>query len=135
MFRGSMVYRREAWKGLTLALAILGCQLLLILAVSSAWVYLKGVPAGYSSLYGGGIYVIPQLLFSLFALNRQLGPGSAGWVLWDFYVGAGIKLVSTVALFVVVLTNVESEHLPLYVTYALSLCFQWVITIVLNNRY
>ncbi|MGZ8068053.1 ATP synthase subunit I [Aeromonas salmonicida] len=99
------------------------------------WAHLRGIPAGYASLYGGGVYLIPQLLFSLFTLSRKLGPGSAGWVLWDFCVGAGIKLVSTVALFVTVLLYVEVEHLPLYVTYALSLFFQWVITIVLNNRY
>lgn len=127
--------QKLAWKGLTLALAMMACQLTLILAVSAAWVHLRGISAGYASLYGGGIYLIPQLLFSLFTLNRNLGPGSAGWVLWDFYVGAGIKLVSTVALFVAVLSYVEVDHLPLYVTYSLSLFFQWVITIVLNNRY
>ena len=135
MFRGHLVEQKLAWKGLTLALAILACQLTLILAVSAAWAHLRGIPAGYASFYGGGVYLIPQLLFSLFTLSRKLGPGSAGWVLWDFCVGAGIKLVSTVALFVTVLLYVEVEHIPLYVTYALSLFFQWVITIVLNNRY
>lgn len=126
---------KVAWKGLTLALAILVCQLTLIVVVSAVWIYLKGTSAGYASLYGGGIYLIPQLLFSIFTLSRELGPGSAGWVLWDFYVGAGIKLVSTIVLFVCVLMYMEVDHLPLYVTYALSLFFQWVITIVLNNRY
>jgi len=136
MFKGVLVKDSMALEGLMLALVILFCQLILILAVSAIWVLLSGTSAGYASLCGGGVYMIPQLLFSLFTLNRKLGSSSgAGWVLWDFYVGTGIKLASTVALFVTVLAYMDVEHLPLYVTYAMSLIFQWVITIVLNNRY
>ncbi|ENY72369.1 ATP synthase subunit I [Aeromonas diversa] len=130
-----MVTVKQTWQGLRLGLVLLVIHLFLILVSGAVWYHFSGLLAGYSALIGGGIFWFPQLLYSLWVLGRDASRTSPGVVLWDFYVGAGIKLLCTVMLFVMVLVEMETDHLPLYVTYALSLFFQWVITIILNNRY
>ena len=56
--------QKIALEGLTLALAMLVCQLVLILAISTVWFYQTGAFAGRSSLFGG-MYWVPQALFTL----------------------------------------------------------------------
>ena len=89
MFRGRLVKQKVALEGLTLALAMLVCQLILILAISSVWFYQTGAFAGRSSLFGGGMYWVPQALFTLWVLRRKVTKESVGLVLRDFYGGAG----------------------------------------------
>ncbi|MGL5948611.1 MAG: ATP synthase subunit I [Aeromonas sp.] len=127
--------RNIAGNAIALACAILFCQSLLILAMSAGWQITRGTLAAQAALYGGACYWIPQLLFSVVTLKRELKTVSAGWVLWDFCVGTGVKFISTVAMFVTVLRHVEVDPVPLLVTYGLSFVCQWVITFVLNNRY
>lgn len=98
MFRGRLVKQKIALEGLTLALAMLVCQLVLILAIATVWFYQAGKFAGQSSLYGGGMYWVPQALFTLWVLRRKVTKESVGLVLRDFYGGAGIKLITTTGL-------------------------------------
>ena len=83
--------QKVALEGLTLALAMLVCQRILILAISSVWFYQTGAFAGRSSFFGGGMYWVPQALFTLWVLRRKVTKESVGLVLRDFYGGQGLS--------------------------------------------
>ncbi|HHQ4696305.1 ATP synthase subunit I [Aeromonas veronii] len=136
MFRGRLVKQKIALEGLTLALVMLVCQLILILAMSAVWFYLTGASAGYSALYGGGMYWVPQALFTLWVLRRKVTTESVGLVLRDFYGGAGIKLISTTGLFALMFgAGVEVVTVSFFATYILALVVQWMVSFTLNNHY
>ena len=118
-----------------LALVSLCCQLLLVVATSTLFFYLLGEAAARSALIGGGIYWVPQCLFSVrvFALSaKHTTPDS---VLADFYSGAGIKFGSTILLFTIALKFMDVQHVPLFTAYVLALLMQWIVSFTLNNRY
>ena len=128
--------QKVALEGLTLALAMLVCQLVLILAISSVWFYQTGAFAGRSSLFGGGMYWVPQALFTLWVLRRKVTKESVGLVLRDFYGGAGIKLISTAGLFALLSgAGVEVVTVSFFATYILALVVQWIVSLTLNNHY
>ncbi|PJG58588.1 F0F1 ATP synthase subunit I [Aeromonas cavernicola] len=128
--------QKIALEGLTLALVMLACQLVLILAMGTVWFYLAGADAGYSSLYGGGMYWVPQALFTLWVLRRKVTAESVGLVLWDFYGGAGIKLVTTTGLFTLLFgAGIEVHVASFFATYILALVVQWMVSFTLNNHY
>lgn len=118
-----------------LALLILFYQLLLVVAVSSLFFYWQGEAAARSALLGGGIYWVPQCLFSVVVLARRAGEATPQSIVASFYSGAGIKLASTILLFIVVFKYMEVSILPLYTAYALALLMQWILSFTLNNRY
>ncbi|HEH9440342.1 ATP synthase subunit I [Aeromonas sobria] len=136
MFRGRLVKQKLALEGLTLALVMLVCQLILILAMSAIWYYQSGARAGYSALYGGGMYWVPQALFTVWVLRRKVTAESVGLVLRDFYGGAGIKLISTAGLFALLFgAGVEVVTVSFFATYILALVVQWMVSFTLNNHY
>ena len=128
--------QKVALEGLTLALAMLVCQLILILAISSVWFYQTGAFAGRSSLFGGGMYWVPQALFALWVLRRKVAKESMGLVLRDFYGGAGIKLITTTGLFALMFgSGIEVDTVSFFATYILALVVQWIVSFTLNNHY
>ncbi len=118
-----------------MALVILSCQLLLVVAVSTLFFYQQGEAAARSALIGGGIYWVPQCLFSVRVLAFSARHDTPRSVVADFYSGAGIKFGSTILLFVIALKYMEVLHAPLYTAYALALLMQWILSFTLNNRY
>ena len=119
----------------TLAWTVLVVQLFLIALISLAWWLLGSGVAAYSALVGGGIYWVPQLLYSWIGSARKADDLNVGLVLWDIYCGAGAKLVATLVLFGVTFKFLEVQHVSMFVTYGLALCSQWIISLTLNNRY
>ncbi|PSJ41184.1 ATP F0F1 synthase subunit I [Zobellella endophytica] len=117
------------------ALVILFCQLLLVVAVATLFFYQQGDVAARSALIGGGIYWVPQCLFSVRVLMHSTDNATPRSVVADFYSGAGIKFGSTILLFVIALKYMEVLHAPLYTAYALALLMQWILSFTLNNRY
>lgn len=118
-----------------MALGTLFCQLLLVVAVTALYEVLQGSAAASSALIGGGIYWVPQCLFSVRVLAFSAKHTTPSSIVADFYSGAGIKLSATILLFVVVLKYMEVQHAPLFTAYALALLMQWIISFTLNNRY
>ncbi|WP_107852381.1 ATP synthase subunit I [Oceanimonas marisflavi] len=117
------------------ALAILIYQLLLVVAVAGLFNFGQDEAAARSALLGGGIYWVPQCLFSMVVLARSAGDATPQSIVASFYSGAGIKLASTILLFIVVFKYMEVSILPLYTAYALALLMQWILSFTLNNRY
>ncbi|MCC4264527.1 ATP synthase subunit I [Oceanimonas baumannii] len=117
------------------ALVILIYQLFLVVAVAALFGFGQGETAARSALFGGGIYWVPQCLFSVVVLARSTSDATPQNIVASFYSGAGIKLASTIVLFVVVFKYMEVSILPLYTAYALALLMQWILSFTLNNRY
>lgn len=119
----------------TMAWSVLAIQLLLIVvAAFIAWFVRDAVTAG-SVLSGGGTYWVPQLLFSLISTSRPDRELDVGLVLWDVYLAAGTKLITTLICFVVVFKWLDVNHAIVLVTFGLMLISQWIISLTLNNRY
>lgn len=119
----------------TMAWSMLAIQLLLIVvAALIAWFVSDAVTAG-SVLSGGGTYWVPQLLFSLISTSRPDRELDVGLVLWDVYLAAGTKLITTLICFVVVFKWLDVNHAVVLVTFGLMLISQWIISLTLNNRY
>lgn len=118
-----------------LALVSLSCQLLLVVAVGSLFFYLQGEAGARSALIGGGIYWVPQCLFSMRVLAFNAEQATPDRILADFYSGAGIKFGSTILLFTIALKFMEVQHVPLFTAYIIALLMQWIVSFTLNNRY
>ncbi|MGL4206762.1 MAG: ATP synthase subunit I [Aeromonadaceae bacterium] len=118
-----------------LAWTVLAIQLFLIVVISLIWWLADSGMAAYSALVGGGIYWVPQLLYSWIGSSREADDLNVGLVLWDIYCGAGAKLVATLVLFGVTFKFLEVQHVPMFITYGLALMSQWIISLSLNNRY
>lgn len=118
-----------------LALVSLSCQLLLVVAVATLFFYLQGEAAARSALVGGGIYWVPQCLFSMRVLAFHAEQATPDSILADFYSGAGIKFGSTILLFTIVLKFMDVQHVPLFTAYVIALLMQWIVSFTLNNRY
>ena len=126
---------RSAMSVKALAWTVLFIQLSLILVISLFWFFKNDGWHAYSALVGGGIYWVPQLLYSWIGSSRQADDLNVGVVLWDIYCGAGAKLVATLVLFGVTFKFLEVQHVAMFITYGLALMSQWIISLSLNNRY
>ena len=92
---------------------IVGWQTVAGLALAAAVALLAGSTAGWSSLLGTGVYLVPALAFAAF-IAAGMALGKAPRVqLHGFYVGEVFKLAITVVLFAVVFTTVRTLE-PLY---------------------
>lgn len=85
----------------TPAFPVLMLQLIVTLAVALAlWIF-QGLIAGYSSLLGGLVALIPNCYFA-FRVYRYSGARSARAIVGEFYSGEAGKLILTAVLFIAV---------------------------------
>jgi ATP synthase protein I len=106
-----------------------------VLWVQLALIVVKDAATAGSVLCGGGTYWVPQLLFSVISTSRPERELDVGLVLWDVYLAAGSKLISTLVCFVVVFKWLDVNHAVVLITFSLLLASQWIISLTLNNRY
>jgi ATP synthase protein I len=106
-------------------------QALVTMLSCLAWAWsVKGKPFGLdstaiSSLLGGLIAIIPAGLFAIRAkllATRAVGPNVAGSSIVGLVTGELIKIIATVAMFILVIVFYpELDWLPLLLTYVLAL--------------
>ena len=106
---------------------ILGCQVLIIAVVSLGFV-VGGWQKAISSAIGGLAAFIPNLYFAL----RVAGSveQDARKILRSFYVGESVKLLLTVALFMLIFQIPSIEILPLMAGYVAALSVFWFALIM-----
>lgn len=126
---------RPAMSVKTMAWSVLWVQLALIVVAALIALLVKDVATAGSVLSGGGTYWVPQLLFSIISTSRPERELDVGLVLWDVYLAAGSKLISTLICFVVVFKWLDVNHAVVLITFSLLLASQWIISLTLNNRY
>jgi ATP synthase I chain. len=126
---------RPAMSVKTMAWSVLWVQLALIVVAALIALLVKDAATAGSVLSGGGTYWVPQLLFSVISTSRPERELDVGLVLWDVYLAAGSKLISTLVCFVVVFKWLDVNHAVVLITFSLLLASQWIISLTLNNRY
>jgi ATP synthase protein I len=80
---------------------------------------------GLSALAGGGISVAASAVLALFGFGSPAG-AAPDRVVRAFYVGEGLKLAVTVALFVVVFVTMQLSFVALFATYIATLFVYWI---------
>ena len=84
-----------------------------------------GRTSGLSALAGGGISVVASAVMALCGFGSPAGT-DAQRVVRAFYVGEGLKLAVTVALFIVVFLTMKPAFLTLFATYIATLFVYWI---------
>lgn len=111
-----------AARGSSTVAKILSYQVLIIMVVSLGFV-VEGWQKSLSSALGGGAALIPNLYFAL----RITGSAEqdARKILRSFYLGESVKLLLTVALFMLIFQIPNIEILPLMAGYVAALSVFW----------
>jgi ATP synthase protein I len=111
-----------AARGSSTVAKILGYQVLIIMAVSLGFV-VGGWQKAFSAAIGGLAAFIPNLYFAL----RVAGSAEqdARKILRSFYMGESVKLLLTVALFILIFQIPNIEILPLMAGYITALSVFW----------
>ena len=100
-------------------------QVVVTLVAAAICFAVWGRVAGLSALVGGGISAAASAVLAFFAFGSPAG-ASAERVARAFYVGEGLKLAVTVALFVVVFVTLKVSFAPLFGAYIATLFVYWI---------
>lgn len=84
-----------------------------------------GRVAGFSALAGGGISVLASAALALIGFSSPAGSDPER-VARSFYVGEGVKLAVTVALFIVVFVAMKVSFPALFGAYIATLFVYWI---------
>lgn len=109
--------RGRAWR-------VIGIQVAAVLVLAVGGLLIGGVRTGYAVVLGGGVVVLPTLLFvrHVFSRFRRM-PGK---VLGAFFVGEILKLVLMAVLFVLVLQYMIVPVLPLFIGFVGAILAFWL---------
>ncbi len=107
-----------ARSGRELAKRLLLIQTGAVIFMATAMAALFNIEWGKASLVGGGIFIIANAAFALFAFMFS-GALLAKLVAASFYIGEVFKIIITVVLFSVVFVYTQVELVPLMLTYLL----------------
>ncbi|GLO62398.1 F0F1 ATP synthase subunit I [Vibrio sp. MACH09] len=106
--------------GRELAKRLLLIQSSVVTVVAAGMALAISVDWGVSALIGGGIFVIANAVFALFAFMYS-GARAAKAVTVSFYTGEALKILITVILFSAVYMCMQVDLVPLKLTYLLAL--------------
>lgn len=113
-----------AQKGRRLAIKTLFFQSCvgLFLAVGAA--AMINLQSGIYSIVGAGICLIPSGVFAFYAF-RYAGARNSKAVANSFRRGSTIKILLTIAMFAIVFSNTNTQVLPVFIGYVVTLAAQW----------
>ncbi len=106
------------------AYRIVAAQLAVAAVIALGLGAFYGAAPAWSALAGGLISAAGSLIFA-HRLAKAAG-GSPRAFARAFYVGEGLKIVLTVALFWVAIALLEAALAPLFITYAVTLIVYWL---------
>jgi ATP synthase protein I len=106
------------------AYRIVAAQLAVTAVVSLGFSAFSGMAAAGSAFAGGLISAAGSLVFARWLASA--GGCSPRDFARAFYVGEGLKIVLTVALFWVAMELLEASPAPLLITYAVTLIVYWL---------
>lgn len=112
-----------------IALRVVAGQIAVALGISLVLTIAFGTRFGYSALVGAGIGVLPSyyLTVRMFARSKSMSPEQA---LRRVYLGGGIKVAFTVALFVFAISSLDVELVVVLLTYVAIVAVNWVAILV-----
>ena len=100
-------------------------QVVVTLVAAAICFAVWGRVAGLSALAGGGISAVASAVLAFFAFRSPAG-APAERVARAFYVGEGLKLAVTVALFAAVFVTFEVSFAALFGAYIATLFVYWI---------
>ena len=112
-----------------IALRVVAGQIAVALCASVVITAAFGVRFGYSALVGAAIGILPSyyLAVRLFRRTQSMSPEQA---LRGIYLGEGIKVAFTVALFVVAIRVLDVELVVVLLTYVATVAVNWIAIFV-----
>jgi ATP synthase protein I len=116
-------YSRLTARGWTFK--VITAQLAVALGIAALATVLGGVHAGYSALVGAVISVIPSFYLAV-RMFRMDPSAPAERILRGMYLGETIKVLLTLALFVIALRLLDVDLLVVGLTYLASVAVYWL---------
>ena len=112
-----------------IALRVVAGQIAVALGISLVLTIAFGTRFGYSALVGAGIGILPSyyLAVRMFTRAKSMSPEQA---LRGIYLGGGIKVTFTVALFVLAILLLDVEFVVVILTYVAVVAVNWVAIFV-----
>ncbi|WP_409440266.1 ATP synthase subunit I [Psychromonas sp. GE-S-Ul-11] len=114
-------------------LKLVAFQFLLVLFFALISTVFFSNKAGYSALFGGITFLLPNLIFVLLAFAHA-GARQAKKVLRGVYAGEAIKLFLTVLLLVVFLKYGALSLTAYYISFSLLVVSQWLAPFFFYNN-
>jgi len=127
------VVDKLAKKGQISGLKMVAFQLLLVLSLALISTVFFSNQAGYSSLFGGITFLLPNFIFVWMAFAHA-GARQSRKVLRGFYAGEAIKLFLTVLLLVVFLKFGALSLSAFYISFLLLVISQWLAPFFFYNN-
>jgi ATP synthase protein I len=127
------VVDKLAKKGQVSGLKLVAFQLSLVLIVALISTVFFSNKVGYSALFGGLTFLLPNVVFVLMAFAHA-GARQSKKVVRGFYAGEAIKLILTVLLFVVFLKYGSLSLSAFYISFLLLVMSQWLAPFFFYNN-
>ena len=108
-----------------LAMSVVLGQVVVTVVAAAICFAVWGRVAGFSALAGGGISVLASAALAVIGFSSPAG-ASPERIARSFYVGEGVKLAVTVALFVVVFLTIKVSFPALFGAYIATLFVYWI---------
>ena len=108
-----------------IALSVVAGQAAVALCLAAGVAIFFGIRPGYSALVGGGIGILPTYYLAI-RMFRRPASMSAEKALRSIYLGEGIKVVFTVALFVIALRLLDVDLVFVGLGYVATIVVNWV---------
>ena len=117
-----------------IVLGVVAGQIVVALVVALAASLLGGVPAGYSALVGAGIGILPTYYLAMRMFKRSNAALSPDQALRNIYLGEGIKVIFTLALFVMAMRVLEVNLAIVAGAYVATVAVYWLAIYVADLR-
>lgn len=118
--------QRDVWHLLAFQLAVSALIALIALVVN-------GAMASLSALLGGLICVVPNVYF-VRQLFKYKGARAAKQIVNGFYKGEALKLLLTIALFVLVFKLIRINPLFFFMAFIAAQMVFWFVPLISNNK-
>jgi len=112
---------------------LMAVQTGLTLCVVFVFMLTSGNKAAFSSLLGGLICVIPNIIFAALVFKHQ-GAQAARKIVRSFYKGEALKIVTSVLMFAVVFVMFDINAFALFITYIIVQMSNWFAPLVVMTK-
>ncbi|WP_245183384.1 F0F1 ATP synthase subunit I [Legionella israelensis] len=109
-------------------------QAVLTLIMAAIWFVTAGLNAAYSSMLGGLVCIIPNVIFAGQAFKYQ-GARAAKKIVHSFYKAEALKIAMSIVLFATVFIMCDIKPLAFFITYILVQMSHWFAPWVVINKY
>jgi len=115
------------------ALTIVKTQAVVSLLLAFFFYLFAGRQAAFSAVLGAWVCVLPNALF-IWKFFSYSGAQAAKKIVHSFYVGEGLKLLTTILLFALVIIYVPINALIFFISYVVIQMVMWTAPLFSRSR-